>query len=78
MPVYRYRCDYCNVEWEAFRIIEKRAESLCCCGRIGRIIITSIAKPVIYDGYNEGLGAYITGPQQKRNIMRQKGLEEVF
>lgn len=76
MPVYRYRCDYCNLEWEAFRSIEKRVEAICDCGKLAKIIIQGISRPVIYEGYNEGLGAYVTGPKQKKEIMRRKNLEE--
>lgn len=76
MPIYKYRCDHCSLEWEAFRSVEKRSESICTCGRLAKIIISPTAKPVIYEGYNEGLGTYVTGPAQKRRIMRDKNLEE--
>ena len=77
MPVYRYRCNKCIDTWENFRNISDRKEEVCGrCGDQAEIVITSIAKPVIYDYYSESLGAYVTGPKQKRDIMRIKNLEE--
>ncbi len=47
------------------------------CGQKARIVIRPTRiKPQIMEYFDEHLNAYITGPAQKKRIMREKNLEE--
>jgi putative FmdB family regulatory protein len=76
MPTYQYKCPKCKNIWEEYKTIDKRNDVVCFCGEKPRIIISQTQRPVIYEYYSEGLGEYITGPKQKRLIMKSKNLEE--
>ena len=74
MPIYDY--EHCGQIWEGFNTIDERNMELCSCGEHATIVIRNSARPVIYEYYDTGLGAQVTGPKQRQKIMRAKGLEE--
>jgi hypothetical protein len=76
MPFYDYHCD-CGAEWEAYNEIHNRDNEVCDCGRPAKRNYKLNAKPVVLEYYSEGLGAHITGPRQKSQIMKQKNVSEV-
>lgn len=77
MPTYPYHCSACLRTWDAVhRVAERYAES--CCGRpavleIAAAQIQGELRP--YD--DDGLGVRIETRQQRKALMRAKGLEEV-
>ena len=78
MPLYEYRCNGCNEEWESVHSVDTRKEEYCAyCGEKAEMLISQTARPVIYEGYDEGLNAHITGPKHRKQLMKEKGLEEV-
>lgn len=77
MPIYVYKCPDCKHMWENMRRINDRTNEECgACKVKAAIVITAPARPVVYDYYSENLGAYVTGPKQKKELMRKKGMEE--
>lgn len=77
MPLYDYRCYSCGREWEAFQRLDDRYDEICECGNTPEIIIKPLrVKPQIMDYFDEHLDAKITGPAQRRKIMKEKGLSE--
>jgi putative FmdB family regulatory protein len=75
MPIYPYRCDKCGNKWEAVHGVSERDNESCCGKPAIREIAKTFGRPVILEGYNEGLGAYVTGPKQKAKIMQEKNLD---
>ena len=50
MPIYEYRCEKCNVVWEAIRPVRMREEPLDCpCGEKATVI-TSVTAPPQFNG----------------------------
>ena len=76
MPRYEYLCPECLRNWESFHPISERGNEYCCGVQAKRLIVTS-SKPVIYEYFSENLNAHITGPAQRRKIMKERGVEEV-
>lgn len=79
MPIYAYYCEKCDpdAEWEAFNSINDRHSVLCPeCGDKALIAMSITARPVIQEYYSDNLQAQITGPAQKKRLMKAKGLEE--
>ena len=77
MPIYEYGCPACEEEWEAFHSIDTRKEEYCViCERQANLLISAGARPIIEDYYSESLGAVVTGPKHRKELMRAKGLEE--
>jgi len=74
--MYDYWCE-CGRDWESFNTIEKREDELCICGRKAYRRFRINAKPVVLSYYSESLGANITGPRQKSQIMKEKNVSEV-
>lgn len=78
MPLYNYSCPNCKREWEAFASIKNRRVARCTkCGRIGELLISCSSRPVILNYWSENLNAHITGPAQKKRIMKERGVEEI-
>lgn len=77
MPLYQYVCHECATNWEAINRIAERLNQRCPdCDGEATIVITLRARPVIHEYYSDNLGAQITGPRQKKRIMKEKGVEE--
>ena len=75
MPIYDYFCD-CGKTWEDIRSVKNRNSMVCECGHLAKIAISIPARPVIHEYYSENLNAQITGPAQKKRVMKAKGMEE--
>lgn len=75
MPVYKYICRECNKKWEAFHNIENRKNEWCCEKR-AKMLISTTAKPIVYEYWSENLDAMVTGRKQKSKLMKEKGVEE--
>ena len=76
MPLYDYSCSKCGREWEASNKVSERYSEVCCSSEANIVISPTRTKPVILEGYNVGIGEYITGPKQKREMMKKHKLEE--
>lgn len=77
MPVYEYECPDCEEEWESVHSVDTRKEESCAyCGEKATLLMSVGARPIIEEYYSENLGAIVTGPKHRRELMRQKGLEE--
>lgn len=76
MPNYSYTCTVCNREWESVHTVDARNTERCC-SKKANLLITTVSKSVVNEGYNIGLGCNITGPAHKRRIMKEKGLSEL-
>lgn len=64
--------------WEAWKKVDSRDDEFCEeCGKRAVRIISRQARPVVYEYYSESLDAYITGPQQKSRILKEKDISEV-
>lgn len=78
MPLYEYECVSCEEEWEAVHTVDTRKEEYCrLCGKKAHMLISKTGRPVIYEYYSENLDAYVTGPKHRRQLMKQKGVEEM-
>ena len=77
MPLYDFRCEKCDVEVEGYASVASRNEVACpMCGDTMTVLITTRARSVVYDYFSENLDAYVTGPAQRRRLMKERGLEE--
>ena len=77
MPLYGYECSTCITEWESVRTVDTRKEEYCTtCDVQAQIMISTPSRPVIYEYYSEQLEGMVTGPKQKKQLAKSKGLEE--
>lgn len=76
-PLYDYECDAgCGKKWEASHKIDERKDEYCCGCSAKLLISATRTRPIILEGYNQGIGEYITGPKQKKQMMKKHNLEE--
>ena len=77
MPFYDYECDTCGKRFEQSRSVADRHEVVCeSCGCNVSIVIGRVGV-IAYSYYNDALGSEITGPQQKRDLLKEKGLIDI-
>lgn len=77
MPIYEYQCEDCVEQWETFHSVDTRKEEKCAyCDEKATLLMSVGARPIIEEYYSENLGAVVTGPKHRKELMRQKGLEE--
>ena len=79
MPIYEYYCDCYDGEevWESFHKVDDRNNEKCPdCGQKASIAMSVGQRPVIMEYYSENLQANVTGPAHRKQLMKQKGLEE--
>lgn len=77
MPMYDYECKECNKDWINFHVVDERGDEKCpCCKGEAIRLISSGPKPVVYNYYCDGIGAQITGPEQRAKLMKKKGLAD--
>ena len=77
MPLYEYRCDDCDKEWEGMNRIASRENEKCpTCAKNATIVMSPGMRPVIVEYYSENLQAQVTGPAHRKELMKAKGLEE--
>lgn len=78
MPLYDYRCIECKHEFEHFSTVDDKDNYFCeKCDGVVETLITIKSNPQFYEGYDAQLDAYLTGPEQKRRIMKEKGISEI-
>ena len=79
MPMYDFKCLNCEMEFEAFFPVKYKDTGSCpyCLSRDTESLITIRSAPQFYEGYDEQLDAYLTGPKQKQRILKEKGLVEI-
>lgn len=77
MPLYDYFCGECESQFEAHASVKNRNRVRCKkCRKQAELVISCTSKPQFMEYYSENLGCQITGPAQKRRIMKAKGVEE--
>jgi len=75
MPLYNYKCEKCGKSWEEYKTICERND-VSCCGETAEKIIAPTAKPIVYEFYSTSLDAHITGPAQRKKLMKERNLED--
>lgn len=77
MPLYDYECPSCGDEIEmAYKVENKPQELPCPCGGVFRSVIKLTARPMFYEGYDEGMDEYVTGYRQRQMLMKKKQISE--
>ena len=79
MPIYTYKCVVCGQRWEQFNHVSDCYDGECCDTKAQKILDKkSMGKMTlqVYNYWCHGSGTRITGPEQRRRIMKEKGLEE--
>ena len=77
MPLYEYRCNDCDKEWDGMNRVANRENENCPdCGVKATILMSVGTRPVIIEYYSENLQAQVTGPAHRKELMKAKGLEE--
>lgn len=75
MPTYVYECPECFNTFEEFHTVEERHNATCRCGARPAICIQpALIQCLNY--YDKNLGAYVTGPQHKRDLLAARGVVE--
>ena len=77
--MYEYYCACVHEDaiWEAFHSIADRNNEKCPdCDQRASIAMSVGQRPVIMEYYSENLQANVTGPAHRKQLMKQKGLEE--
>ena len=85
MPTVEYRCQGCRIEYEVFRhAAEWPYPDEFSCPSCGALVVRYFSRPPgmspdpHWNGYyDQQLGRYITSRDEKRRILKEKGLEEV-
>lgn len=76
-PMYEYECPSCQEDWETVHSVDTRKEENCAyCGEKAKLLISVGARPIINEYYSESLDAMVTGPKQRKTLMKAKGMEE--
>jgi len=76
MPVYQYKCDECMKVWEQFHKVDDRHNEFCC-DMPATIVPPKTSRPVVLDHYSENADIYFTGPKQREEELRKRGLTPV-
>jgi len=75
MPLYDYVCGRCNSKKEKFFKADKKKDKIGCgCGGKMKSVITTRTKPLVFDEWDEVLGARVTGPKHRKELMRKHPL----
>lgn len=85
MPIAEYHCTVCKIEYEYHFTLEQwpyveEFQCVSCGGRATRYFSAAPAMspdPHWAGGYDVQLGRYITSRDEKRRLLKAKGLEEV-
>lgn len=76
-PLYEYRCA-CGKHHEAYHSVDFRdAETCPQCGLKPERVLSLNATPVVHEYWSENLQAQITGPRQRREIMKKNNMSEI-
>ena len=77
MPTYDFECLECGFNFEEFTpLVDKEAMKCLNCEGPTKTLITQHGF-VFYEGYDDTLQTYLTGPGQRKRIMKERGIEEV-
>lgn len=77
MPTYDFECLECGFNFEDFvPLVDKESMKCLNCEGDTKTLITQHGF-VFYEQYDETLQTYLTGPAQRRRIMKERGIEEV-
>jgi len=79
MPLYDYRCDSCNIVFEAYNKMDKCRNAECpkCKAEAHQVFITPpMAYKEILPHFDRGLGRYVNDRSERKRIMAEKGLVE--
>ncbi len=77
MPLYDFKCIRCANEWEEFRKLIDKSKAWCFeCGGDGISLISVHTRPHVYNYYCDELEAHITGPKQRKQIMKQREMRD--
>lgn len=72
MPLYDYECGKCRGKTEHFFKVKQKKDTIKCgCGSQMKSIISTKRKPMIVDEWDEVLGARVTGPAHRKELMRK-------
>ena len=76
-PIYEFTCSNCGhcAEVYSSRVSTETSRD-CSCGAVMHKIISHTARPIILDYYSDQLGCQITSPEQKKRVMKEKGVME--
>ena len=80
MPLYEYKCDHCQSTWATVKKIKERDTMNCpLCHRLATRKLSLPAKGVciLEPYYDNGIGAMVTGPKQKRELLKSRNLEPI-
>lgn len=79
MPIYTYKCDFCEAITEIYQRIRETNHSVKCGNCLewtSHKLISNTAKPSIKDYFDFGLGEKVTGERHRRRLMKEKDLIE--
>ena len=76
MPCFEFFCETCGITWEEILRVKDRSRVKCVCGAVPKKLVSVPARPVVYGYYSENLGATVTGPEQKKRLLRERNLVE--
>lgn len=78
MPLYDYKCDFCNKEWENVHSIKDRENEQCACGEKAQLVMRpSTTGSITYNYYDNALDMQITSPEQRKREIKKAGLYEL-
>jgi len=83
MPLYDLKCKKCSHEWEGFARVKSKNHQRCpkCKKACGETLITCKSDPGLWcignAEYDEGLDAMVTGPGHRKQLMKERSLEEL-
>lgn len=78
MPYYEYECESCGCRFDEQRPVADRHNIVCReCANPCRIVIGQVGIVAYPSRYNSALGAEITGPRQKRALLKERGLIDI-
>jgi putative FmdB family regulatory protein len=78
MPVYSYQCPKCHEIVEEFRRVDERNTVKCDCGmQMEIVVLTAPNHPKeMLPHYDAGLGKWVRDRDDRKKIMKEKGLKE--
>ena len=79
MPLYEYKCETCERNYEVFQKMDRKHYYKCpeCGKRARRVYAPTPFKFDFKYGWDAGLGKYVDTKKERETIMREKNLERV-
>ncbi len=77
MPSYDFECLNCKLNFEDFATVSNKDNIICpnCKGKTKTLITQHGFQ--YYEGWDDTLQTYLTGPAQRRKFMKEKDIDEV-